>query len=149
MLKKILLLLSVVILGACAPQQELLVKTSSGYPEGTFKNTTLDQARSRIVAGCASAGIPVLDASSNQVICGKTMTGQEAAWAQFLIGNSYSTTPERKARFVMYQLGTDVKVTAFEWIETQMAGGQMKKSNLDTNNQKNSMQNWLYSLGAV
>ena len=75
----------------------------------------------------ASKGILVQEASGNQVVCGKTMEGGDAVLAQLIVGNSYSTTPERKFRFIIYQSGADVKVTAQELIESQMAFAQMQK----------------------
>ena len=90
----------------------------------------------------------VIESSPNQVICGTTMKGGNAVLAQMAIGNSYSTTPQRKIRFTIYKIETNVKVTAQEWIETQMAFGQVQTSELKSNNQINSVQNFLFALGA-
>ncbi|MCL4315343.1 MAG: hypothetical protein M1527_00435 [Gammaproteobacteria bacterium] len=139
---------SVLALTACAPQQALLKSTVSGYPEGSFSNSTVEVVRSKLIDGCSSRGILVQEAAGNQVVCGKTMDGGDAVLAQMLVGNSYSTTPERKIRFVIYQSGSDVKVSAQQWIESQMAFGQVRRQELNSNNQKNDIQQFLFSLGA-
>jgi hypothetical protein len=136
------------LLSACAPQQALLKPTTSGYPEGIFSNASVDSVRSKLIDGCSSRGILVQEASGNQVVCGKTMEGGDAVLAQMLVGNSYSTTPERKIRFIIYQIGSDVKVTAQQWIESQMAMGQVRRLELNGNNHKNDIQQFLFSLGA-
>ncbi len=90
----------------------------------------------------------VSEASSNQVVCEKTMTGGDAVLAQMLVGNSYLTTPVRKLRFIIYKLNQNVKVTAQEWFQSQMAFGQVNKQELKSNNQRNDIQNFLFHLGA-
>lgn len=147
-MKRIVASLVLVGLTACAPQQALIKQTSSGYPEGVFQNTTLDAVRSRLIEGCSSRGVLVQEASGNQVVCGKTMEGGDAVLAQMLVGNSYSTTPDRKIRFIMYQSGADVRVTAQQWIESQMAFGQVRRQELNGNNHRNDIQQFLFSLGA-
>ncbi len=132
----------------CAPQQALLKSTSSGYPEGIFLNSTVDVVRSKLLDGCSSKGILVQETNENQIVCAKTMEGGEAMLATMLVGNSYSTPPQRKFRFIIYQFGSDVKVTAQQWIESQMAFGQLRKEELNDNKQKNDIQQFLFSLGA-
>ena len=136
------------LLSACAPQQTLLKPTTSGYPEGVFSNTTVDSVRSKLIDGCSSKGILVQEVGGNQVVCGKTMEGGNAVLAKVLIGNSYSTIPEQKIRFIIYQTGFNVKVTAQQWIESQMAMGQVRRQELNSNNHRNDIQNFLFSLGA-
>lgn len=76
------------------------------------------------------------------------MEGGDAVLAQLLVGNSYSTTPLRKVRFVAYRSGNDVKVTAQEWIQSRMAMGQVRTQELKSSNQVNSTQSFLFSMGA-
>lgn len=133
----------------CAADQPLLKKTASGYPEGVFRNQSAELVKARIIDGCSSMGILVQEASANQVVCGKTMQGTEAAFAQMLVGNSYSTTPQRKIRFIIYQQAGDVKVTAQQWIESQMAYGQIRQQELKNTNHLNDVQQFLYSIGGM
>ena len=148
MKKLITIIASTLVLTACAHQQALLKSTSSGYPEGIFPNSNVEAVRSKLIDGCSSKGILVQETNGNQVVCGKTMEGGDAVLAQMIVGNSYSTTPERKIRFVIYQSGTDVRVTAQQWMESQMAFGQIRRQELNSNNQKNNVQQLLFSLGA-
>lgn len=147
-MNKLIILISCLILAACAAPQELIKQTSSGYPEGVFLNSNVDAVRSKIIDGCSSKGNLVQEATGNQVICGKTLEGGEAVLGRLIVGNSYSTTPENKVRFIIYQLGADVKVTAQQWLESQMAFGQTRKEELNDNKQKNRIQQFLFSLGA-
>ena len=150
-MKKLLapLCFTAVMLGGCATQEALRTPTTSGYPEGVFIFSTVDVVRSKVIAGCSSRGLLVQEATGNQVVCGKTMQGGEAVLAQMLVGNSYSTTPDRKIRFIIYQTGNNVTVTAQQWIETQMAFGQTRRQELNSNNQRNDMQQFLFSIGAA
>ena len=143
-----LLVVSVLLVSGCAPQEARMKVTSSGYPEGTFMNTSVAKVRNKLIAACDSHGIMVSESTENSVLCGKEMSGGDAVLAQVLIGNSYSTTPRDKIRFTIYQAGKNVKVSGHEWIETQMAFGQMHQVELNGNNQFNSVQRMLNSLGA-
>jgi hypothetical protein len=133
---------------ACAPQESRIKTTSSGYPEGVFANTTVGDVRNKVIAGCDMRGIAVEQTSDNSVICGKTVSGGDAVVAQLLVENAYSTTPEEKIRFTIYQIGSDVEISAHEWVESQMPFGQVRQVELNSNNQFNDMQRYLYSLGA-
>lgn len=143
-----LIVLSVLLVSSCAPQEARIKTTGSGYPEGTFMNTTVARVRNKLIAACDSHGIMVSESTDNSVVCGKEMSGGQAVLAQVMIGNSYSTTPQDKIRFTIYQLGKNVKVSGHEWIETQMAFGQMQQMELNGNNQFNGVQRMLNSLGA-
>lgn len=147
-LKKLLIVCATLMIVACAQQQALLKQTSSGYPEGVFQNANVEIVRSKLLDSCSSRGYIVYETTGNQIVCGKTMSGSEAVFAQMLVGNSYSTTPERRVRFIIYQSGNNVKVTVNQWIESQMAMGQIRKQELNSNNQNNSIQQMLFSLGA-
>lgn len=142
-----LALLLVLTVSGCATQPDRLKITASGYPEATFQSLTVADVRNGIIGACDSRGLHVVEANDNAVVCGKTMSGGEAVLAQFLIGNSYSTTPQQKIRFTIYQLGTGTKVSARQWIETQMAFGQVRAQELNSNQQFNDLQSFLYSIG--
>ncbi len=137
-----------VTLTGCAAQEPLLYKTASGHPEGTFENASAQDIQGRLSAACAKNGILVIQSTPNQVLCGQQMTGAQAVFTQMLIGNSYSTTPERRIRFVIYPQDNGVHVIAYEWIETQMAFGQTRTQELNSNNQMNSIQAMLFRIGA-
>lgn len=148
MKRKLVLVSIILVVVGCAAQQTLIKPTASGYPEGSFSNTSVEEVRSKLIDGCSSRGIFVQDTVGNQVVCGKTMEGMDAVLGSLVVGNKYSTTPERKIRFVIFQSGADVKVTAQQWIESQMAFGQIRRQELKNNNHNNDVQQFLFSLGA-
>lgn len=135
-------------LSSCAAQQPLVKETNSGNPEGVFAGKTVEDTKSVIIAGCSRMGSMATETDGNQVVCEKEMEGNDAILAQWIIGNSYSTDPIKKARFVMYREGANTVAVVNQWVETQMAFGQVRKIELKSNNQKNDMQNFLFSLGA-
>lgn len=138
---------AMILLAGCA-QERLVKPTKSGMAEGRFENATLDDVRNKLVGWCAQDGAAVLEASGNQVVCSRTMTGGQAVMAQVLIGNSYSTTPEARARFTMYQAKNDVNVVAAQWMETTMAMGQARRVELKEPQHINRLQAILDELGA-
>lgn len=132
----------------CVQQETLIKPTTSGYPERLFRNANVEEVKAKIMDDCASRGLIISETTSNHVVCEKTMEGGDAVLAQLLVGNSYSTTPLRKVRFVAYRSGNDVKVTAQEWIQSRMAMGQVRTQELKSSNQVNSTQSFLFSMGA-
>lgn len=132
----------------CAAQQPLLKTTVSGYPEGIFRGSGVEQVKSKLMNACIDNRLLVMESSTNQVVCGKRMEGGDAILTQLAIGNSYSTPPVQKIRFVIFQLDADVRVTAQQWVETQMAFGQMQNMELRSNNHNNGVQQLLFALGA-
>lgn len=125
-----------------------LAQTESGYPEGKFSNTSLEAVENKLIGACSQIGAMVTESSTNQVVCGKTMEGQSSVLAQLLLGNASSTTPVDNLRFVMYATGSSVHVTAYQWVETQMPFGQVKRADLNGNKQRYDLQQLLYKLGA-
>jgi len=77
------------------------------------------------------------------------MQGGDAILAQMLIGNSYSTTPELFVKFVIFKNGATVRVQAYQWMQTQMAFGQVRKSELNGNAQFNVVLKALISIGGT
>lgn len=126
-----------------------IASTPSGKPEAIFTSTSAEDISGRIASACMSQGLMVFDQSNYQVLCGKTMTGGDSVMAQLLIGNSYSTTPEQKIRFAIANTGSGIRVQASQWIETQMAFGQMRRQELNGGKHFNDVQNFLYSIGGT
>lgn len=140
-MKTTLLLMAFAVLSGC-------VTTTPPLPNPTVRvgHSTLDVVRSRIIEHCAQKDLTVYETGSNQVICGKTITGFDGYVARKTIGNEYSTNPEVKARFVFFQSGDDVGVTADGFAETQMAMGQIRRIPVNDQQSHDSLQAFLYSL---
>ena len=134
-----------IIVSGCQTVQPIKT-TASGRPEVTLDNISQEEASGKISQRCMEAGILVYEQSKYQVVCGKTMTGGEGVLAQMLVGNSYSTTPERKVRFTIAKINTSVRIQAYQWIESQMAFGQINRQELNSGKQFNEIQRMLNSL---
>lgn len=145
MITKTTIAAAALLLAGCSTQ-ELLLQTPSGYPEATFSNASLETVENKFVGACSQIGAAVTESSPNQVVCGKPMDGQSAVLMQALIGNAYSTPPVEKLRFVLYSTGSGVHVTAYHWVETQMAYGQVRTTELNGTAQRNDLQLILYRL---
>lgn len=143
-----LALLSLFFLCGCVRQEALLKPTASGYAEGIFRGSSVDQVKGGLIECCEGFGAMLYEDGPNRLEFERPCEGGDALLATFLIGNSYSTPPMDRLRFSIYQRGDNVKVTAQEWIETQMAFGQIRKMELRGNNQRNAIQRMLFSLGA-
>lgn len=89
----------------------------------------------------------VINQDTNQVLCQKTLDPGDAILAQLLIGNQYSTTPVLKIRFNAVQIDTSVRVQVYEWLETQMAFGQVRTTEMNSNAEFNKIENLLSQLG--
>lgn len=147
-MRKALTVFAAAVLAGCAAQPELLKPTQSGFAEGVFRGASIGEVRSKIIDGCSRAGLVVEDSGTNQLVCTQLLSGGDAVLAQAIYGNAYSTTPEGKTRFSIYEAGQDVKVVATRWFETQMAFGQVRREPLNTNVARNDMQQFLFNLGA-
>lgn len=145
-MKKISLLFLLFAISACQTVQPIK-HTASGFPEIKLA-VSQNEASGMIAEKCMDAGLVIFDQNNHQVICGKQMTGMEAGMAQFLIGNSYSTIPDHKVRFSIAKVNEGTRIMAYQWIETQMAFGQMRKQPLTGGEQFNSIQNMLNSINA-
>ncbi|WP_205981554.1 hypothetical protein [Paraburkholderia sp. Ac-20340] len=128
------------VLFGCATQQALMTETPSGHPEVTFERATLTDVQNALIARCSQIGGMVSEQNTNTVTCSGQLQGQQAVMAQLLLGNSYSTTPVRKVRFVMDANGDSVHVVAFDWVETTMAMGQVHSAEMSSNNSRNALQ---------
>lgn len=104
-------------------------------PEGVFKTTSLEDVQARITKLCMSRNYTIVETTPNRVVCEHEIAKDDpfkAATIQILIGNSYSTSPIGRIRFTMFKDGADVRVTAYQWLETQMVGGQVQQVAVDS-----------------
>ncbi|WP_140221245.1 hypothetical protein [Pseudomonas oryzihabitans] len=146
-MRALIIVLFTVLMSGCA-QDALKKQTASGYPEGIFRNSNLSDVRSKLVSGCMDKGLQIEDGGSGQIVCSKEMDGLQGSLTQLALANSYSTTPQMKVKFVSAQVGADVRVIAYPWIESTMPLGQVRKAEAKSNNDINAIQGFLNSLGA-
>jgi hypothetical protein len=100
------------------------------YPEGIFSNTTVESARSKLIDGCSSRGIMVQESQWKPSFVQETewKEARGSSWQKCL--SEITTIPQhlsKKFDFTIYPLNSDVKVTAQQWIESQMAFGTLRR----------------------
>lgn len=132
--------------GCAAPA---VLETASGNPEGLFVGLKLEQARNKVVAGCNDAKYSVLDASLNQVTCGKEweMTGE--ATLLFLTSSQYASGHVQKVQFTLFEDKGGTRVSGREWVELQNPYGQKQSTPLRGPEQVGKLQKFIHSLGAT
>jgi len=134
-----MIVVTAVLLAGCATGNKM-TKTESGRPEATITGASQEAVQAEIFSLCNRKAAAIRSSTINEVVCTKTMEGGDAMIAQLLIGNSYSSTPTVSARFTIWKAGNDVRVSAYQWIETQMAFGQMRTQELNSAEAFNNLQ---------
>jgi len=142
----VLLFLSM--LTGCATPEPVLRETDSGYAEWTYADTTPAGIGSKIEAYCVSKGLFIDSSTEHEITCSKEVDkGLKGDFTQLLLGNAYSTRPVHKIRFVLLTQSKHTRVIAYPWLETQMAGGQVRRVETNSSQNRNSLQRFLQSLG--
>lgn len=101
----------------------------------------------KISSRCMDKNLIVAESDDRHVVCSQTVSGFKGVISQLLIGNSYSTTPEVKYRFQAIPYGGGSRVQFSQWMETQMAFGQLRRVELNNSKQVNETLSALYDLG--
>ena len=139
--------LSLTLVGCMAKEQPLNFTSTSGKPEVSLQNLSLDEAKNKLIDGCLNKGLQIEQQGNSSVICWKTLEGGSSILATLAIGNSYSTAPIQKTQFVFTEKSDSVRIVGTRmWIETQMAFGQTRTQDLTANHQINSIQDFLRGL---
>lgn len=140
------------VVGVSAPVwagSEMRAVTPSGRTEMMFREATAQDASGKLASRCMGNGLTVVSSEPRDVTCELKMNMLKSALAQALIGNSYSTPPRTFIRFIIVQVGSDVRVQANEWMETQMAFGQIRRQELNSDDVHNDLMNFLETAGAA
>lgn len=122
--------------------------TPSGRPEMVFAYTDLNEAVSKVSSGCMDKGWMVTSQTNNQVVCEIPMGFWQSAFTQMLIGNQYSTDPKQFVRISLTQVGDHTRAMTQNWVETQMAFGQIQHQQQTGDNFINAMMGYLAASGA-
>jgi hypothetical protein len=139
--------LGVIALSACATP--LVLDTASGNPEGRFPGLRLEQARNKVIAGCNDARYQVLEASQNQVTCGRQWEVTPEATLLFLTISTNASGHMQKVQFTLFEEGGGTRLSAREWVELQNPYGQKQTMPLQGAEQVTKLQGFIRSLGAV
>jgi hypothetical protein len=127
---------------------EAALAKSQPPPQAYFAMSPRDLA-SRLSGMCMDAGLSITAADESQVSCGKEVSGFKGALTQMLIGNSYSTTPTDNVRFQLIPWNGGTRVQVSEWVETQMAFGQVRRMPINNSKATNGWLTTLYNLGGT
>lgn len=147
-MKKIMFFILISLVG-CAPEVARIAETPSGRPEVTFDTTNIGTVVEKITNRCATKGLLVQSSTPNEVVCGGQISGDDALLATLLMGNAHSTPPEQFIKFTIFKSGSKIRVQAYQWIQTQMAFGQINKQELNGSAQFNQTLTTLVSLGGT
>jgi hypothetical protein len=120
---------------------------SKSHVEATFDNATTPTVLGELAAACLGRGAVIVNQTDYQLVCQRALPPDDALLPQLMIGNSYSTTPINKICFNAALIGTGVRVQAYQWIETQMAFGQVQTVEMNGNGQFNSVESLLTAAG--
>lgn len=101
--------------------------TPTNQAEARFADETLEGAGAKIASRCMDRTWTITAQSTNQVVCEFKLDVVSSVFARAFLGNRYSTDPRGFMRFSLIKLGSDVRVQAFTWIETETAFGQMRQ----------------------
>jgi len=97
---------------------------------------------------CIRRNIMIVEQDERHVVCSQEMGGLKGAFAQVLIGNSYSTTPTLNVRFSLSKTRDYTVVQGSQWIETQMAFGQTRREEINGSKNRRNLMSLLLSSGA-
>jgi hypothetical protein len=111
-----------------------------------FSGTAVDAATS-LANMCVQRGIPVVEQDGRKVVCASEMNGTSGLFAGLLYGNRYSTTPVAYSRFTVIEGKGFVTVQASQWIEVQMAFGQVRRHPADGKKQRAKLEGALLQAG--
>lgn len=117
-------------LAGCATTEPLAYSSPSGRPDVIFYGQSQQQVVGKLSSLCMDHGHVLTEASPFQVVCKGELSAFQAAMIQMLMTNSYATTPELYYRFTLAQVGPDVRVQAYEWVESTMAFGQKRTTEI-------------------
>lgn len=137
------------IAGTANAQSTKRAVTPSGRADMVFKGVSAQDAIGKLANTCMNLGMSVIETSANSVTCDAPMGMTQSVITQALIGNSYSTAPQRLIRFNVVQIQNDSRVQASARVQTQMAFGQMRGEELTDDATYNDLMSFMEASGAL
>jgi hypothetical protein len=133
-------------LGGC--QTAAVLDTASGNPEGKFAGVKLDVARNKVIAACNDARYQVLEATQNQVTCGKQWDLTAEATLLWLTSSTQASGRIQKMQFTLFEDSSGTRLSARQWVELQNPYGQKQTMPLQGAEQAAHLQKFIRELGA-
>lgn len=125
----------------------MLAVTPSGTTEAVF-DKSLPDTIATLGSYCIDHGWSVTTTTSNQVTCEIPMSMGQSVLGQVLLGNSYSTPPRQFVQFMAAQIGPVSRVQMQNWMELQMAFGQVRRTDFTGPSFHNNAMGVLVDAGA-
>lgn len=127
----------------------VLALTAASQPNDVYFAATPAETSAKLASLCMDKNATVAEADTFHVLCMKEMDGSSGILTQLLIGNASSTTPVQNIRFQIVPYSSGSRVQFSEWVETQMAGGQISRVQVSNRKENASVRSILYSIGAT
>lgn len=150
MQKVLLLFLSVLMftISGCASVPRM-AETPSGKPEINIQTTDAELVKATVVSVFSSRGCVLQNDSSYSMFFTKAIDPSKAVLAQFIYGNNYSTVPELELRVNIIKNNNEIKVIAFASVSTQMAFGQIRREEINNNEDFNYLYTALQEVKSI
>jgi hypothetical protein len=121
------------ILLGCAIPSARITQTPSGRPEVEIHTSNVFLVTSEIITTMQTAGFDLQNDTEYSLVFERELKGQQAVFANKLIGNSSSTPPVLEISYLVSQKGDHIKIVEYSSIATQMASGQVNRMHLKDN----------------
>lgn len=134
-MKKLLLLLIMAMVTACATQPQKITQTSSGWPEIEVFTKDKNAVRENIITRNSETGWNLEQDTPNTLMFTRVDTSGSlgSALTQSLIGNAYSTPPKYEAKYIISSKGNATKIIVNVSISSEMRTGQTNRIFLNNN----------------
>lgn len=124
------------------------IVTPSGQADMQFLGITASEASGKLANRCMDGGLRVVANTASEVVCEARLDDVSSVLTQALMGNAYSTSPERYIRFTLLQNDKNVRVQATSWVQLQMALGQERREAVTSTGMHNSLMAFMEGAGA-
>lgn len=117
--------------------------------EGRFPSEEPNSVKSRIANSCLDRSGTIIKSDELSLTCETPLGRLDSVVAQMALGGSSVSAPKLLTRFVIIANGTETRVSANSWFETQSSFGQTITHPADqSKDQIIYIRNWLLSAGA-
>jgi hypothetical protein len=133
---------------ACAPAVTRTHLTASGRPEAIFRNTTIQEVKSKLIEKMLSMQARVVSSDDNTITFSRDMEGASNFWARFLYGNAYSQG-SNNVTFTLFEVApNEIKVVCDQFMEVRAHNASLQhRENVTANSEFNSVMGFFREIG--
>lgn len=135
------------VLSPAAHADAVFAVTPGGRGEAIF-DKPVDDTLSTLSNLCMNKGWSITTSTTSQLTCEIQLSMGQSIMGQLLMGNSYSTPPRQFVQFSIGEIGASSRVQVSQWVELQMAFGQVRRNEINTPAAINSEISFLLEAGA-